>query len=463
MTRLLYNLIFPIVLLLLLPGYLLRMARRGNYRHKFAQRFGIYDEAVRAKLAGRRWTWIHAVSVGEVMIALKLIAALRDEQPDIAIVLSTTTSTGFALASKNDTSDFETIYFPLDFPPIVKRAFRTIQPERLVFVEAEVWPNVVARARKLGIPRILVNARLSQRSEKRYRLVQPFAAAIYNQLDILCIQDPSDAPRWLGLGVDEKRIRLTGSVKFDTVAADSGKTGNAGSSGGAGAQQRDFRPVLRSLGVADDAPVLLAASTFDGEEILLAETQKILRQHYPDLFLILVPRHAERGEEIARQLAARGFQAVLRCESRSHESAVESRLSEVDNRQPRTDIYIVNTTGELRDWYACATVAFIGKTLSPAARGGQNPAEPLMAGCPIVFGPNMQNFQPLAAQLVANGGAIEVLDASQLTATIAALLASFARRAEIVAAGRACLDTHCGATQRTVELIINLASPLAKR
>jgi len=478
MTRLLYNLIFPVVLLLLLPGYLLRMARRGNYRHKFSQRFGIYDSGVRTKLAGRRWTWIHAVSVGEVMIALKLVVALRKERPDINIVLSTTTSTGYALASKNDAPNFETIYFPLDFPPIVKRAFRAIRPERLIFVEAEVWPNVIARARKLGIPRILVNARLSQRSEKRYRFVRPFTAAIYNQLDILCIQDPSDAPRWRELGVREEKIHLTGSVKFDSEQT------------AASVPQRDFRPVLRALGVADAAPILLAASTFDGEEVLLAETQQALSKQHPALFLILVPRHAERGEEIARQLAARGFHAVLRCGNRSQESEVRSQNASSclednscatlhvasDESKDRTSsasssiltpdscllpspsIYIVNTTGELRDWYTYATVAFIGKTLSPAARGGQNPAEPLMAGCPIIFGPNMQNFQPLAAQLIANGGAIEVNDASQLSDAVTAQLSSPARRTEMVAAGRACLGTHRGATRRTVEVIMLLGS-----
>jgi len=429
--RFFYNLLFPFVLVALLPSFVLRMLRRGNYRHKFGQRFGIYSRRVREKLAGGRWTWVHAVSVGEVMVALKLIDALRRADPGIRVVLTTTTSTGYRLAHRHRSATLEPVYNPLDFPPIVTAAFRAFRPERLVLVEAEVWPNIVARARRAGIPRILVNARLSPRSEKRYRMVRLLAGPLFNSLDAICLQEPGDIPRWLGIGVKPSRLHLTGSVKFDSAGRSPATP------------SRDFRPVLDALGVAPGAPVLIAGSTFDGEEILLAGVVRGLREKFPGLFLVLVPRHAERGRSVRDQLAAEGFHAALR-------SGDDSPASD--------GILIVNTTGELRDWYACATVVYIGKSLARSAKGGQNPAEAIEAGKPVVFGPNMQNFEALARQLVQSGGAVRVDSAAGLESAIGGLLADPARRNAIAARGADCLAAHAGAAARTAEMILGRAA-----
>ena len=426
--RLIYNLLFPVVLVVMLPSFIARMVRRGNYRHKFGQRFGIYSKRVLDKLGGQRWTWIHAVSVGEVMIALKLVQALRERYPDLRVVLSTTTSTGFRLAHRHKSPCLEPIYHPLDFPWVTSRAFAAIRPERLILVEAEVWPNTVALARKLGIPRVLVNARLSTRSEKRYRLVRWLSGPLFNCLDAICVQEPADVQRWVSLGVNPSRIRLTGSIKFDIEGSPT-------------APARDFYPVLQAMGIPPTAPVLLGGSTFDGEEILLAELATTLRTQFPELFLILVPRHAERGKSVLEQMEKRGFRATLRSGG---------------TREGRPDILIVNTTGELRDWYACATVVFIGKSLATSARGGQNPAEAIVAGKPVIFGPKMQNFASLANQLVAGGGAVQVNDAGALSEAVAALLNDPILRERMVEEAAKCLDVHCGATRRTVEI---LASP----
>lgn len=350
-VRFFYNLLFPIVLLVLLPGFLLRMTRRGNYRHKFGQRFGIYSAGVREKLAGLNRVWVHAVSVGEVNIALKLIQSLREEDPGLAFVLSTTTSTGFKLAVSRKSAWLEPIYGPLDFYPIVRRVVRLIRPRCLILVEAEVWPNLLWEVRQIGAKTALVNARLSPRSEKRYRLARWITAPIFNQLDLLCLQEPRDADRWKSLGLDPSKLVLTGSVKFDDSAT-------------APRPARDFRPVLEGIGIPKGAPVLLGGSTFEGEEVILAEVYKELRRSHPDLFLILVPRHHERADAVARQLEMTGLTVLRRTNSLP---------------EGRPDVLLVDTTGELAGWYLCATVVFVGKSL--CAKGGRILRNPLQLGC----------------------------------------------------------------------------------
>lgn len=420
--RFFYNLAFPVVLVVLLPGFLHRMLRRGKYRHKFWQRFGIYSPRVRERI-GRGRTWVHAVSVGEVMIALKLIAAMRERDPGLRVVLSTTTSTGFKVAARSKAPWLEPIYNPLDFLPTARAAVRTIRPARLVLVEAEAWPNLVAETRAIGGVVTMVNTRLSQRSERRYRAVKWLAAPVFNQVDMFCLQEEADVARWMALGVQPERVRVTGSIKFDDETAGPRVA-------------RDFRPILRGMGVADSAPVLLGGSTFPGEEVLLAKVFQELRESFPDLFLILVPRHVERSREILSELQAVG----LRVSRRTAPMGAE-----------RPDLLLVDTTGELRDWYACARVVFIGKSL--LARGGQNPAEAVTAGAPVIFGPHMGNFSSLAQQFLREGAALEVQDAPMLRGAVEALLRDPNRGQAMVESARRVLAQHRGATIRTCEIL----------
>ena len=421
--RWVYNLAFPLVLLVMLPGLLLRMARRGKYRHKFWQRFGIYSPGVREKLGGGNRIWVHAVSVGEVMIAMKLIHAIRESDPSAAFVLSTTTSTGFKLAARAKSPWLEPIYNPLDFFVSARRAVRTIRPKMLILVEAEVWPNIVCEARAAGAKVVLVNARLSPRSERRFRAFRWITAPLFNQLDVLCLQEPEDVVRWSALGVEGKRLVVTGSIKFDESLSDR-------------RSPRDFRPVLRALGIPEDAPVLLGGSTFEGEEALLGNAFLELRKKYPGLFLVLVPRHFERAGGVFSQLEKSGLRVALRTQPGALEPP---------------DALLVDTTGELRDWYACATVVFVGKSL--CAKGGQNPAEPVAAGVPVIFGPNMQNFSTLSRQFLRHGGAIEVASREELIAAVCRFLDNPGLRKEMAANARNCLEVHQGATARTISAI----------
>ena len=216
MLRLFYNLVFPFAFVLLLPGYLRRMVRRGNYWPALGQRFGFYTPAVRARLAaGPGRPWIQAVSVGEMLVALKLIAALRARRPDLPLILSTTTTTGFALASAQTGPNLELVYTPIDALACVRRAFRALRPSSVIIVDGGLWPNFLWEARARGLPISLVNARLSPRSERRWRRFSWLARPLMRLLDLVCVPDQADVARWTALGVPADRVQRTGSVKFD--------------------------------------------------------------------------------------------------------------------------------------------------------------------------------------------------------------------------------------------------------
>src|SRR5690242_14775116 len=215
MIRFIYNLLWPIGLLLFLPRYLVKMFRRGGYREKFGERLGIYDRHLRARLYWKKPIWLHAVSVGEATIALKLAKQIRALEPDQNFVLTITTTTGFAFANRNATDGIDVMYSPLDFWSIMRRGFEAIRPKKIVLVEAEVWPNMVAEATARKVPIALANARLSPRSKKRFRRFRKFVSPTFRQLDLVCVQNANDVEEWKALGVDERKIRHLGSIKFD--------------------------------------------------------------------------------------------------------------------------------------------------------------------------------------------------------------------------------------------------------
>lgn len=421
--RFIYNLAFPLVVIAMLPWLIQRMIRRGKYRHKFGQRFSIYSHRVRARLVAGGWTWVHAVSVGEVFIALKLIRELKARDDTRKFVLSTTTSTGFALASENRTSWIEPIYNPMDFFLFTWRALRLIRPKQILLVEAEVWPNLVAQARQRGIPTLLVNARLSPRSEQRFQKFRFFTAPIFNQLTAICVPDEEDVDRWTRLGVLREKLHRTGSIKFDDASAHTHNT-------------RDFWTVLERFGVVRDSPILLAASTHEGEETVLGKCFLELRKQFPDLSLVAVPRHAERASAVKSDLEALGLRVALRSEDQ-WESAPP-------------DAVVVNSTGELRDWYRCATVVFVGKSL--LHKGGQNPAEPIVCGRAVIVGPHMRNFDVLVSQLVRYDGIVQISDPSELTSAATALIVSPDLRQLMVSRGQDVIESHRGSTARTCEI-----------
>jgi 3-deoxy-D-manno-octulosonic-acid transferase len=427
MIRFFYNLLYPIGLLFFLPGQIAKLVRRGNYQHKLGQRFGIYGREVRARLAAHRNTWIHAVSVGEVAVALKLIAQLRQLDPEFFCVLTTTTTTGFHVANSEADDRMEVLYNPLDFWPITRSAFAAIRPVRIVLVEAEVWPNLAAEARRRRLPLALVNARLSKRSEMRFHRFLFLIAPTFRCLDAVCVQEADDIQRWVDLGVPPERIHHVGSIKYDP----------------AGVRLNPDLPleILGSFGIDRDSPILFGGSTHAGEEEILGEIFQRLRTDFPTFRLIIAPRHVERVAEIRTRLERLGLNVSLR--------------SEAGHKRPaQPDCLLLDTTGELQHWYAVATIVFVGKSLT--ARGGQNPVEPILAGKPVLFGPHMENFSALAQALVANKAAVQVRDPNSLQQQIAWLLRDREAALKLVFNAQAVLARHDGATLRTATLVIQL-------
>ena len=426
MIRFIYNLLWPVGLVLFLPGYFVKMFRRGGYREKFGQRLGMYNVDVRARLASQRSTWLHAVSVGEVTIALKLTRQMRKLKPDLRCVLTTTTTTGFSFAKKNAPDWIEVMYTPLDFWPIMRRAFAAIRPAQVVLIEAEIWPNLAAEAGARRIPLSLVNARLSPRSEKRFRRFRYFVAPTFRLLDRVCVQNSEDIDRWTALGVERERIHHLGSIKYDPEESRVDAT--------------TPRKVLSEFGF-ENRVVIFGGSTHSGEEKILAEVYRALCRQFIDLLLVIAPRHTERAREVQRTLEEAGFRVGLR--------------SQPPPLDPALDCLLLDSTGELRDWYGIATIAFVGKSL--LARGGQNPAEAILAGKPVLFGPHMENFAALAESLVVHHGAIRVNSATELRRAMAELLGDPGLREQFVENARQVLDTHRGATARTAKLIVDRA------
>ncbi len=431
LARWLYNLLFPLVFLLSLPAYLRRMIRRGNYRRNFGQRFGLYSNEVRARLDdGPARMWLQAVSVGEMMVALKLIDALRERQPGLPLILSTTTTTGYALALERAGAGVEVVYTPIDLAGAVRRAFDVLRPGQIVIVDGGLWPNLLWEARRRGVRTSLVNARLSPRSERRFRRFRWISAPLFRLLDLVCVCEPGDVSRWQELGVPAIRLRHTGSIKFDDSAANDLTPARA--------QERG--EFLDTLGINADAPVLLAASTHPGEEKMIAGVFLRLRDRFPGLRLYVAPRHVERAREVRGELEALGLKVAARTEALGLTAADRCRLMPVE-------VLLLDTTGELRAWYTAATVVFIGKSL--AAIGGQSPAEAVAAGRPVMFGPHMENFPDLTAALLASGGAVQIRDQTDLEAECARLLADPEARSRMAASGRRQLEAHRGAARRT--------------
>ncbi|MSU62053.1 MAG: 3-deoxy-D-manno-octulosonic acid transferase [Pedosphaera sp.] len=429
MLRNLYNLLFYVCFVLSAPFYFLKMWRRGKWTQGFGQRFGRFDGKVKQSVTNSHVLWIHAVSVGEVNICTHLIRALEPRLPNVKIVVSTTTSTGMGELRRKLPSHISKIYYPVDFRGVVSKAMRTLHPEAIVLVEAEIWPNFLWRARDSRIPVFLVNARMSERSFRGYRRFGFLFRELFNSFAGVGVQNETDAQRLRAIGCAQDAIRVVGNLKFDAAKVEERPL-------------MDVSVLLRQLGVPPEAPVLVGGSTHAGEEVILADIVRRLRGEFPNLFLIVVPRHFERGREVGEQLKQRGVKFVYRTEI-----SATTRLNPGE-----AECLLVNTTGELKYFYQPASVIFVGKSLT--AEGGQNPIEPAALGKAIVFGPNMQNFKSIAATFVEQQGAIQVSDARSLEQAIRDLLKDGDRRESLGQNALKVVRQNQGSIDRTVDMIV---------
>lgn len=428
-VRFIYNIIFNLGFAASAPFYFLKMWRRGGWREGFGQRFGRYDSKLKQALTNRKVLWFHAVSVGEVNICTQLIKAIEPRVPELKIVVSTTTTTGMALLKSKLPAHISKIYYPLDRRSIVRHAFRVIKPIAVVLTEAEIWPNFLWRADDIGTPVFLVNARLSESSYRGYRKWKPLFRPIFRSFAGVGCQNENDAKRLQELGCKPECVHVVGNLKFDAAKLDERAL-------------IDVPEMLAQIGVPKDAQVIVAGSTHDGEEKILGQIYQRLRAKFPNLFLVVVPRHFERGKQAGNDIAAAGLKVLYR-----------SEITPALRRSPgEVDALLVNTTGELRYFYEVATVVFVGKSIT--AEGGQNPIEPGALGKPIVFGRNMQNFDAIAKLLVSRGGAIQVQDGAGLETTLVDLLANPGRAEETGRNARKVVTENLGSIEKTVEMIV---------
>ena len=437
-----YNLLLPVALLLGLPTFVIKGIRRGGLARNFRQRLGLFREETLARFQGEKPIWIHAVSVGEIFVALKIVESLQNAAPGQKILLTTTTTTGYTVASEKESDTLTVIHNPVDLPFVTSRVIRLIDPSQLILVEAEVWPNLVGQLKRREIPVKLVNARLSPRSEKRYQKFLPLIQPVFSLLDGVSVPFEVDRNRWAGLGVPLEKIFDLGSVKFDNGRASETAT----------EQITELRDWLAETGFSDESRILLGGSTHDGEELLLAKTAFSLRETFPDLALVIIPRHAERGGEIASQLGQAGFNPVLKSESnRAESNRVRSTTQPCSPDEKR--IWIANTTGELRSWFHLAELVVIGKSFT--AEGGQNPVEPILAGRPVIVGPNMQNFSDVVADLKLANGIRQVAATDELAEALENFLDDPQSGLEMAERGKAAMARHEGSADRTAAFILN--------
>ena len=438
-----YNCFFPIVFLLLLPRFLLRMWKRGGYRKGFLQRFGRYEPAVRLRLRTRPRVWIHAVSVGEVQIALRFMRALRERRSALAFVLTTTTSTGHAIAAQRLSADDVLLYFPVDLPWIMTRVLDRLRPLALVLVEGELWPNLLRLARRRGVPIMLLNGRLSAHSCRNYRKVRLLVKKARECFDLFCMQGPEDAQRLRALGADPEKIRVMGSAKYDVTEP-------------AHIDLGPVRALLLRAGFDADTRWLVGGSTWPGEETILLDLYKKLRAQDSKTRLALVPRHAERRQAVMADIRKAGLPGTAWSELKTAQTATTScsRAGLSGVALAKSDVLLVDTTGELNHFYALATVIFVGKSLT--SHGGQNVIEAAVFAKPIVIGPYTENFTTVVADFRAANALIQVPDAAALERVVTELwldnqaAQAYGRRAEQVVRAKA------GAIRASAEYLLKL-------
>ncbi|MGY8673894.1 MAG: 3-deoxy-D-manno-octulosonic acid transferase [Verrucomicrobiia bacterium] len=441
LVRLLYNLLFTILFVVGAPYYLWRLIRRGDWRRGFWERFGFYDPELGEWAKRGPVIWIHAVSVGEVNLALPLVERLQAELTGegYQFLLTTTTTTGMATLTRRLPLGSRAIYYPVDLSPIVARALRTIEPSLVVLVEAEIWPNFIWQTGRKNIPVSLVNARLSERSCRGYGRFGFLFKPLFSEFSLICAQTDADAQRWIQLGCQPEAVLVSGNMKFDAVDVD-------------GPQRTDFSEILIGLGVRD-CRVLVGGSTHPGEEVMLVRVWRELRTEFDDLFLILVPRHMERGAALAMELRVDGLKLVRRSE-------LKGNWEQNSNAEP-PECLLIDTTGELLDAYRAADFVVVGKSFPMTIGGGQNPIEPVALGKNVVVGPKMGNFTDVVRALKAATALTQVPDERELKANLQKMLMQ--SESSVKSPWQTVIGQHGGSLLITTRALVSFSKKRQKR
>ena len=424
MLRFIYNFFLPAGVLFFLPGLLYKYRNRGGWKDTFGERFGRFKPERKEELkAFHGAVWVHAVSVGETVVALSLLRKWSQLHPEMKFVISTTTTTGQELARKQCLENTAVIFCPIDFKGMVRNALDIIQPSQLVIFETEIWPNLVWESKKRGIPVSLVNGRMSDHSSKGYCRFRMFFGPLLKSFDKIMVQTQADADRYLAVSPGAN-VSVCGNMKFDQSPPEN----------------------IPDPGIADyfgagEHTFLLAVSTHPGEEEVVADSFCQLQKEFADLRLIIVPRHAERGEEIAEMLNAKGLSCVRRSLAEKSETPVQ--------------VLLADTTGEMFKFINAADLVIMGKSLAGHDEG-HNLIEPALLDKTIVTGSVLRNFRFILNVLLEADAVVTVKDDSELTGTLSKLFADRELCAAIGKRGGDAIRRHCGATELTVKELMSL-------
>ncbi|MEM1157990.1 MAG: glycosyltransferase N-terminal domain-containing protein [Verrucomicrobiota bacterium] len=424
-----YNLLLPLALLLAAPSYVIRMRKRGQAAYRWKERFGIFDAVVQKQLEQtKEAVWIHAVSVGEVKMAEVMIRELRRMRPEQDVVLSTTTITGRRLAESIGDDRLTVIFHTLDLWWCVKRGFDRINPALVVLVEQELWPNQLWLSQQRGIPVWLVNARLSDRSRRRFSKFQSVLRPLLGMLNFVGVQSQQEIERLGACGFPPHKLFNVGSMKFDVVPESDES------------RQAELRQLLAQLGWGAEDLVILCGSTHAPEEEMLLKQCRQLDTAGQTVRVILVPRHAERVHEIKKVCEDAHLACVLRSEIADHGGSFVP------------EVLLVDTTGELSSLYGVADINIIGKSFYGV--GGQNFLEAARFPHPIVVGPEMSNFKDTVTLFKNQGALIQVEDEHELLRVLLGLVTDAALRIETGQKACRVMVANRGAAKRQAEMLV---------
>lgn len=452
----LYDFVFIMFAILYLPIFILK----GKFREGLGMRLGFFPSDFHNP-AENKTIWLHAVSVGEVNASSLICKGLKAQFPSHRLIISTTTQTGNRIAKKLFSQDAIVSYFPLDLSFVVSRWIKRIKPSLFVITETEIWPNLIAALWKRKVPIALVNGRISPSSFRRYKLIRPILKGILKGIDLFCMQTQDFASKMVSLGAPPERVRVTGNMKFDI------KLPVTNCQLPPYARASEGRPELKKLlKLTDDQQLFVGGSTHPGEEKILLEVYKALMGEFPNLKVLIAPRHIERIRDLERLVVKNGFKSVRISQLQTPHptlppsadrlpSGARERVREKQNEEGR--VFLLDTMGKLQAFYSIATIVFVGGSLVP--RGGQNLIEPASLSKPIIFGPNVFNFKDIADLLLERDGAIVIRDQRQLQVTVRMLLNNPQTRQSLGQKARQIVEENRGATRRNIELIKELILP----
>src|SRR5262249_28066748 len=422
---LLYSVLTLVVFIAMSPYFLYQAVRYKKYIGSLRQRLGFLP--ITFNVDSEESIWIHAVSVGEALTARALATDLKTRYPRLRLFLSTTTIGGQQVARRSLSNIDAVFYFPFDWTFIVRRTLRLVRPRVFIMMETEIWPNLLRECRKQGVKTVMSNGGISSRSYPRYGMVRHFFRRVLADVDRFCMQTEESARRIVELGADPARVSVTGSLKFDSLELPS-----------PGGHGKPRERVLRFFRLSPSRTVVVAGSTMKGEEAAVLRAAARIKATIPSALVVLAPRQPERLGEVERIARDAGF--------------VAKRRSDLPiDAEPRADVVVLDTIGELAQLYQVATAVFVGGSL--ADHGGHNILEPAIFGKPIVFGPHMQNFKEIADAFLANAAAIQVHSDRELDDVLLTLVGDSVRRARLGAAARALVEANRGAKTKTLEVI----------